>query len=134
MATSGQFPKNTGDIVYAADLNELRRIPPTSSVNDYVLAPTQTGTYVPVTGSIKVPAAGVTGITAGDAITIYNPGPTSLTISVFGSPAISPIYFLVGTSITPSILAVNGLSTFLCVDSGGPSNPAKFIVTGGGLS
>ena len=94
----------------------------------------QSGTYVPVTGSIKVPAAGVTGLTAGDAITIYNPGPSSLAISVFGSPAIIPIYYLVGTTITPSILAVNGLATFLCVDSGGLSNPAKFIVTGRGLS
>ena len=134
MATSGQFPENAGDIVYAADLNELRRIPRADAAGDYVLAPTQTGTYVPVTGSIKVPAAGVTGLTAGDAITLFNPGPSALSISVYLTPAILPTYFIAGTTTKPSTLAVNGLATFLCVETGDGSTPAKFIVTGGGIS
>jgi hypothetical protein len=133
MATSGQFPKNTGDIVYAVDLNELRRIPQ-NSFGDYVLNKDQSGTHIKVTGSIKVPGSGVTGLTAGDAISVYNPGPSAITISVYLTPAISPIYVLAGSIITPTILAVNGLATFLCVETGNDSTPAKFIVTGGGVS
>lgn len=133
MATSGQFPKTAGDIVYAADLNQLRRIPQ-DSVGDYVLNKDQSGMHIKVTGSIKVPATGVTGLTAGDAITVYNPGPSTLAISVYLTPAISPTYFIAGTTTKPSTLAVNGLATFLCVETGDGSNPAKFIVTGGGVS
>jgi hypothetical protein len=133
MATSGQFPKTAGDIVYAADLNELRRIPQ-NSFGDYVLNKDQSGMHIKVTGSIKVPATGVTGLTAGDAVTVYNPGPSALSISVYLTPAILPTYFIAGTTTKPSTLAVNGLATFLCVETGDGSNPAKFIVTGGGVS
>ena len=133
MATSGQFPKTAGDIVYAVDLNELRRIPQ-NSFGDYVLNKDQSGMHIKVTGSIKVPATGVTGLTAGDAVTVYNPGPSALSISVYLTPAILPTYFIAGTTTKPSTLAVNGLATFLCVETGDGSNPAKFIVTGGGVS
>ena len=133
MATSGQFPKTAGDIVYAADLNELRRIPQ-NSFGDYVLNKDQSGMHIKVTGTIKVPATGVTGLTAGDAVTVYNPGPSALSISVYLTPAILPTYFIAGTTTKPSTLAVNGLATFLCVETGDGSNPAKFIVTGGGVS
>lgn len=134
MANAGEFPKSSGDIIYAADLNQLRKIPQASSAGEFVLTPTNTGQHVPVTGSIKIPASGVTGITSGDSITVYNPGPSVLTISVYGTPSVPPLYYIVGTSVKPTSLAVNGLATFLCVDTGGGVNPAKFIVIGGGIS
>lgn len=132
MATSGQFPKGTGDIIYANDINELRRIPrPLDNIADYVLNSANNGMHVHVTNSVRVPAVG---LNTGDTITVYNPALISISIVVDGSPAVPPTYVIAASTIRPTSIASNGLVTFLCVDAGGGANPAKIIVTGAGVS
>lgn len=132
MATSGQFPKNTGDVIYANDINELRRIPrPADNIANYVLNSANNGMHVHVTNSVRVPAAG---LNAGDTITVYNPTLSNLSILVDGSPAVPPIYLIAASAIRPTSISSNGLVTFICVEASDGVNPAKVIVTGAGVS
>lgn len=132
MATlSGKFPKTTGDKIYAQDIEQLRRIPQYST-GTYTLSPLQVGQHVTVNGTISVPTP-LSGMQAGDAVTIYNPG--SVSVSIAASAGSNPaIYKLAGTTVVPTLLAANGLVTFLCVNSGGVSSSPVYVVIGGGVS
>lgn len=132
MATlSGKFPKTTGDKIYAQDIEQLRRIPQYST-GTYVLSPLQVGQHVTVNGTIYVPTP-LSGMQAGDAVTIYNPGSVSVNIAA-SAGSNTAIYKLAGTTVVPTVLAANGLVTFLCVTSGGISSSPVYVVIGGGVS
>lgn len=123
MAAAGEFPKVSGDKIFAEDLNELRRVPQRSGVGAYTLSRSDIGKHVVVTGSVTVPSA--SSIVAGDSITVYNPGTTALTISSSGTTTV-----IAGTTVTPVLIFPNGLATFLCVTT----SPPKFVVIGGGIT
>lgn len=131
MATAGQFPKDAGDTIYAADLEALRRIKQVTA-GSYELNVDHVGKHVYVTASITVPPFS-SNIQAGDAITIYNGTNSAIPIGTNYSLAMAT-YFIAGTTITPVILGVNGLATFLCVDTGSPAASPKYVVIGAGLS
>lgn len=135
MATSGTFPKVAGDKIYAADIENLRRIPKATSAGNYTLSVTNVGQHVQVSGStVTVPTVG-SGIQAGDAVTIYNASSADITIvRVTTAPGV--YCFIAGTTRQPTKLSVNGLATFLCVDPGSVSGGSapRFIVSGGGVS
>ena len=133
MATSGQFPKDTGDIIFANDINEVRRIPrPIDNIADYVLNRANNGMHVHVTNSVKIPASG---LITGDTITVYNPTVTSISIAADNVPALYPaVYQIAASTIRPTSIAPNGLVTFLCVDAGDGVTAARIVVTGAGVS
>lgn len=123
MAGPGEYPKVTGDKVYAVDLNDLRRVPQKDGAGTYTLSKNDIGKHVTVTGSVIVPS--VSSIVAGDSITVYNPATTAISISSAGTTTV-----IAGTTVTPVLIAPNGLATFLCV----VSSPPKFVVIGGGIT
>lgn len=123
MAAAGEFPKVSGDKIFAEDLNELRRVPQKSGVGAYTLSRDDIGKHVVATGAITVPS--VSSIVAGDSITVYNPGSTALTINSAGTTTV-----IAGTTVTPVLIFPNGIATFLCVTT----SPPKFVVIGGGIT
>jgi hypothetical protein len=123
MATAGEFPKSSGDKLFAEDINDLRRVPQKSGVGAYTLSRNDIGKHVVVTGSVTVPS--VSSLVAGDSITVYNPNTTALTITSAGTTTV-----IAGTTVTPVLIFPNGLATFLCVST----SPPKFVVIGGGIT
>lgn len=130
MATAGNFPKVAGDTIYAADINQLKRIPQ-KIVGAYTLLVADVGMHVFVSSTVTVPDNS-SGIQAGDAISIFNGSGSPISFASTGSPLST--YKIAGTAITPITLAANGLATFLCVSTGAGAGAARYVVIGAGIT
>jgi hypothetical protein len=124
MIGAGVFPKSVGDKIFAADIEKLRRVPPLTT-GTYVLSHNQTGGMAIVTGTVTVPNT-LNQFQDGDVITVHNNSAGS--VSIVTQPGV--ICQIAGTTITPTVIARNGLVTFLCISV----STSKFLVIGSGVS
>jgi hypothetical protein len=133
MSGEGLFPKQTGDKIFAKDVENLRRVVPLIATT-YTLSPAQTGGYVSVNGVVSIPAV-VGTFQPGDIITIFNRSAGAVAINIPPGPPTPPnppvSVLMAATNSQPAFLTPNALVTFLCVEI---SPVFRFIVIGAGVS